>query len=188
MRERLMDACISSIQANGVVKTSIRDIATEAGIARQTVYKHFSNKNAILAATFQREGMKFAAQVSAAIATSADVEEQFVEGFLFVVENFSRNPILAEVVTPGSTFLIDVGMRHFSFAEFGIAVFQEVFTTDPRLAENAEAISELWTRNALSFITMPGPERDREELRKFVRKFLIPCLGLGRLSEQLQTS
>jgi AcrR family transcriptional regulator len=184
MRERLMDACILSIQRKGLVKTSIRDIADAAGIARQTVYKHFSNKNAILAATFQREGLAFANQVAGAIAPIADVGEQFIEGFVYVVENFTRNPILAELVTPGSTFLIDAGMKYFSFAEFGMVVFHGVFAAWPQLAEDAEAISELWTRNALSFIAMPGPQRDSDALRSFVRRHLVPGLGLGRIQVQ----
>lgn len=178
MKNRLMDGCIISIKNRGINKTSIRDIAEETGIARQTVYKYFSNKNEILAAAFQREGLVFALEVADFIRDITDIEEKFIQGFIYVVENFSKNPILAQVVAPGSTFLNDIGMQLFSFAEFGQVVYQQVFANDVNLAKNAEAISELWVRNSLSFIAMPGPKKSKPEFIRFIKERLIPGIGL----------
>lgn len=180
MRQRLMDGCLACLQKRDINKLSIRDIALETGIARQTVYKHFRNKNEILATTFRREGVNFGLQVADYIRDFNAVEDKFVHGFLYVVGNFPKNPILSLVVKPGSTFLADVGMKYFSFAEFGQLVYQQVFDKHPTLARQSEAISELWIRNSLSFIGMPGPERTPEELERFVRERLVPGLQLDK--------
>lgn len=183
MKNRLMDGCIASIQGKGLSKTSIRDIAEETGIARQTVYKHFQNKHAILAATLQREGFAFALEVADYIRDISDIEDKFVMGFVYVVEHFSQNPILAQVVEPGSTFLKDVGMQYFGFADFGQAVYQQVFDKYPELKKDSEAISELWIRNSLSFISMPGPKKSQQEFIRFIRERLIPGIGLQRIAK-----
>lgn len=182
MKNRLMDGCIASIQSRGVSKTTIRAIAEETGIARQTAYKHFKNKNEILSSTFQREGLSFALDVADYIRDIHDIEEKFIYGFIYVVENFTKNTILSQVVAPGSTFLNDVGMQYFGFAEFGKIVYQNVFENYPEIAKDSEAISELWIRNSLSFISMPGPEKSRIDFIAFIKERLIPGIGLNRIN------
>jgi AcrR family transcriptional regulator len=174
-----MDGCLRVIADKGLEKLSIRDIANESGIARQTVYKHFKNKEALLAAVFQREGLAFANEVASYIAQFDDGKSMLIEGFIYVVRHFNHNPILAQISAPGSTFLADVGMKYFAFADFGYVVFADFFDQHPQLAEHAEAISELWIRNALSFISMPGPYKDDEALRQYVAERLLPGVGLG---------
>ncbi len=181
MKNRLMDGCIVSIKNKGVSKTSIRDIALNTGIARQTVYKHFKNKNEILAATFQREGLTFALEVADYIRDFSDTEDKFIAGFVYVVENFTKNPILAQVVAPGSTFLNDVGMQFFNFSDFGKIVYSHVFEKNPELEKHSEAISELWIRNSLSFIAMPGPKKTSKEFSLFIKERLIPGIGLQHI-------
>jgi AcrR family transcriptional regulator len=183
MKQRLMDGCISCIAEKGIDKTSIRDIAEASGIARQTVYKHFSNKHEILAAALQREGLNFALEVADYIRDFSDIEEKFIFGFIYVVEHFNSNPILAAVLAPGSTFLKDVGMQYFNYADFGQIVYQDVFAKYPALAAHSEAISELWIRNSLSYIAMPGPEKSRQAFISYIKERLIPGIGLQAITD-----
>jgi len=181
MKNRLMDSCISCIQQLGMKKTSISDIAAQAGVARQTVYKHFHNKNEILSETFEREGLTFSEEVRHAIEHIDSEEEAFITSFLYVVENFAKNPILAQILEPRNTFLSEVGMKHHNFAEIGQIVFAHIFERNKRLQKDVEEISELWTRNAMSFIAMPSEkEKTPQELRGFVQRRLIPGLDLKR--------
>lgn len=50
-REQILEAAIRTISRYGVKRTSVADIADEAGVARQTVYNSFSDKDAILRET-----------------------------------------------------------------------------------------------------------------------------------------
>ena len=178
-RHKLMDAAIACMQELPLNKITMQHIAAKSGIVRQTVYNYYSNKNELLAATFQREGIKLAEAVAAQIKPLPTVEEKFVQGFVFVVENFGRNPVLAKVIEPGSDFLGTVGMVHYPFAAFGQLVFHDVFEANPALAAQAEEISELWVRNSMSLLTMPAAkQRTAQELADYVRRRLVPGLGL----------
>ena len=164
---------------NGIEKTNIRQIAEESGIARQTVYNYFKNKNALLAAAFQREGIKIGLAAMEHIAQFDSAEEQFIEAFLFAYDNLPKNPILAKVVEPGSTFFHTLGMEQYEYAQYGELVFADVFKKHPYLKAEAESISELWVRGIMSFLTIPGPKKKtREELKTFITLRLLPGLGL----------
>lgn len=182
-RNRLMDAAIACMRSMPLNKITMQHIAQHSGIVRQTVYNYYASKNELLAATFQREGTALAVAVAGVIQAFADLEDKFVEGFLFVIHHFPRNPVLAKVIEPGSDFLGTVGMRHYPFAVFGQVAFREVFEAHPVLMAEAEEISELWVRNALSLLTMPAAQpRSPEALAAYVRRRLVPGLGLSRLA------
>ena len=51
--EKIIEAAIQLFMRYGVKRTSMNDIAAEAGIARQTLYNAFSNKDAVLQATIR---------------------------------------------------------------------------------------------------------------------------------------
>lgn len=51
--ERIIEAAIRLFTRYGVKRTGMNDIAGEAGISRQTLYKAFSNKNVVLQATIR---------------------------------------------------------------------------------------------------------------------------------------
>ncbi|CAA0082548.1 Tetracycline repressor protein class D [BD1-7 clade bacterium] len=178
MRNRLIDGCLDAIRDTGMAKISIRRIAEKTGIARPTVYKHFRNKNDILAAALQREGLSFGLQVADVARHETDIAEKFITGFIYVVDNFAKNPILAQIFAPGSTFLQDVGMKDFTFAEFGQIAFAEAFEANPTLMEQSEEISEHWIRSALSFIAMPGTPRHEADFRGYIKRRLLPGLCL----------
>lgn len=50
-KQQILDAAIRTISRYGVKRTSVADIADEAGVARQTVYNSFADKDAILRET-----------------------------------------------------------------------------------------------------------------------------------------
>jgi AcrR family transcriptional regulator len=56
--EFYVDAAIRVFMRYGVRRTSMNDIATEAGIARQTLYKTFSNKDEVLCAAIRHVSEK----------------------------------------------------------------------------------------------------------------------------------
>ena len=54
--ETILNAATVMFARYGYAKTTIGDIVTEAGVARQTVYNSFSSKEEILRAVVQRSG------------------------------------------------------------------------------------------------------------------------------------
>ena len=51
--EHIIDAAKRLFLRYGVKRTGMNDIAEEAGISRQTLYKSFANKDAVLQATIR---------------------------------------------------------------------------------------------------------------------------------------
>lgn len=178
-RNKLLDAGIRCLQRYGISKTSIRQIAEESGLARQTVYHYFSNKEGLLLAAFEREGFRLGLAAAGHIARFPDVEDKFVEAFIYIYEGFPKNPILAKVIEPGSDFFHTFGMANYSYAAYGELVFAEVFAEHPYLKPQSDSIAELWIRGIMSFLMMPGPHaKNREELTEFIKLRLVPGLGL----------
>lgn len=177
-REKLMDAAVTCIADMPLKKITMTHIAEKSGIVRQTVYNYFENKNQLLAATLEREGLKLAQAVAQHIASFNAIEDKYIEGFLYVLQHFPQNPLLAKVIEPGSDFLSTVGMRYYPFAAFSIC-YEDVYKAHPELQEQAEEISEHWIRNCLSFLTMPAAkQRSQEEMREYVKRRLLPGLHL----------
>lgn len=177
-REKLMDAAVSCLAEMPLKKITMTHIAGRSGIVRQTVYNYFENKNQLLAATLEREGLKFAQAVAQHINYCESIEDKFIEGFLYVLEYFPKNPILAKVIEPSSDFLATAGMRYSPFSVFSLC-YQDIYSAHPTLKEQAEEISEHWIRNCLSFLTMPaGKQRSLDEMREYIRMRLLPGLHL----------
>ena len=55
MRARVLYAAMDLFKALPVSKITMEDVAREAGVVRSTVYKHFKNKDDLLAALFSHE-------------------------------------------------------------------------------------------------------------------------------------
>src|SRR4029078_10561601 len=52
---RMLDATITCLARFGVAKTTIDDVAREAGCSRATVYRYHANRNALVLAAVDRE-------------------------------------------------------------------------------------------------------------------------------------
>ncbi|WP_108819095.1 TetR/AcrR family transcriptional regulator [Pseudovibrio sp. Alg231-02] len=53
LREKILEAAVRAFMRFGVNRTRMHDIASEAGVARQTVYSNYKNKNEILCASIR---------------------------------------------------------------------------------------------------------------------------------------
>ncbi len=65
---RILDALAALITRWGYGKTTVDDIAREAGVAKGTVYLHWPTKGAMLQALIEREEQQWYAQISARMA------------------------------------------------------------------------------------------------------------------------
>ena len=50
LRDALLEAALQRLQADGVVKLSLRGLAADVGVSPTAVYRHFEDKSALLAA------------------------------------------------------------------------------------------------------------------------------------------
>jgi AcrR family transcriptional regulator len=77
-REALLDAAVALVSANGVHVVSMEAVAEHAGVSRPLVYKHFANRDELLAAAYRREAAKLHEDLASEVASAAGhVEEMY---------------------------------------------------------------------------------------------------------------
>lgn len=74
--ENIIEAAVRLFSRYGVKRTSMNDIAAEAGIARQTLYNAFSNKDEVLQATIRLFSDKAVAEIDAGLERTDDLGER----------------------------------------------------------------------------------------------------------------
>ncbi|MFB6723967.1 TetR/AcrR family transcriptional regulator [Kribbella sp. NPDC056345] len=72
-REQLLDAVLRVIVTEGVHKVSMDSVAKEAGVTRPVVYGHFTDSNALLRASLEREQAGALEQLLAVLPSSRDI-------------------------------------------------------------------------------------------------------------------
>jgi AcrR family transcriptional regulator len=76
-RDALLDAAVALVGTKGVHEVSMEAVAERAGVSRPLVYKHFSNRDELLAAAYRREASKVHAEVASEVAAARSVEEMY---------------------------------------------------------------------------------------------------------------
>lgn len=76
-RDLLLDAAAGLVAESDVEAVSMDAVAERAGVSRPLVYKHFSNRNEVLAALYRRESDLLHAELTAAVSAATTVEEMF---------------------------------------------------------------------------------------------------------------
>lgn len=92
-REQLLDTVLRVIAEQGVHKVSIDVVAREAGVTRPVVYAHFTDSNALLRASLDREEQGALAQMAQVLPDGA--ETSFATSAVATFERF-LHAVLAE--------------------------------------------------------------------------------------------
>jgi AcrR family transcriptional regulator len=97
-REDLLAGAKRCLYAKGYAHTSIRDIATEAGVSMAAVGYHFGSKDALLSEAFRLANVEWAEEISAALATVSEqgTADRFEAIWTRIIESFrTHRPLWA---------------------------------------------------------------------------------------------
>jgi len=78
-QERLLDATDRLVRQLGIKKTSMADVARDAGVARATLYRYFESREVLLNALTHRAADRFFTAVAAAMDSRATLSGQLGE-------------------------------------------------------------------------------------------------------------
>lgn len=167
--------------AFGASKTTVADIATEAGVSRATVYRVFpGGRDAIFDAVRRHEVLTFFGRLEAELLTGANLADVLsigictAAGMLRDDEEFQRRlahdpgPLLETLSAEGA-------QRLFSAARIFVAPHVERFVG----RREAERLAEWLTRIVLTYTLEPSPNLDlcdREAVDRFVEARVLPGL------------
>jgi len=76
-RDALLDAAVALVTAGDVGAVSMETVAERAGVSRPLVYKHFANRNGLLAAVYQREAAHLHRELAANVASAQSLDAMF---------------------------------------------------------------------------------------------------------------
>jgi AcrR family transcriptional regulator len=181
--ERVLDAAIACCARFGVSKTTLDDVAREAGCARATVYRSFGGRDTLFHAAAVREWERVQTQVLMAAAGRPTLVDALTEAIVamhdLVVAHRALQVVLAnepEVVLPYVSF---DGARTVLGA--GAALVADV--AEPFLdPAHGERLGEWITRIVVSYLTAPSEELDLSD-RAAVRRLLTDLVLPGFESE-----
>src|SRR6478735_8167944 len=96
--DRILDGALACVARVGVAKTTLDDVAKEAGCARATVYRAFPGRQALLRAVLDREVATLGANVLDA-AARADTLAGSVEAVVLTAAiTFKTHPALGFII------------------------------------------------------------------------------------------
>ena len=93
-RERIVDAAFRAVERFGLSRFTMDDVARVAGVSRQSVYRYFDSKDALIVALVYREEEAFIEGVREAHSRHDDLEDAMREAILFCLRTAREHPLL----------------------------------------------------------------------------------------------
>jgi AcrR family transcriptional regulator len=181
LERRLVAAARACIARWGVRKTSLDDIAREAGVGRATVYRAFpGGKDRLVESLLCHEAGRVFARCQAALAGAATLEDMVVAGLTEVLAFITDDDVLRSVLAHEPEMVLP----HFAFHQLDRYLALATELCRPHLSRflPPDAIrpgAELLARVALTFGFRPPAwfdARDPDTVRRLVRTYLVPAI------------
>jgi AcrR family transcriptional regulator len=188
--ERVLDAALACVARVGVAKTTLDDVAREAGCARATVYRCFPGRDALLGAVLEREVALLAARVVAAADRADTLTDAIVAVVIAAGEPFRSHAALGfvlahepEIVTAQLSFERGSELLE-TAAAFAAPAFLRFLPAD-----RAERLAEWVARLTLSYLCNPSEQvrlDDPAYVRALVVDYVLP--GFARNPNSLAST
>lgn len=189
-RERILDAALAMFLEFGTRRTTIDDVARRAAIGRATVYRAFTDKNALIQAVLLRESARSIREIGRRVDGIADPAERFVETFVFTVLGARNHPLVQRLFDIEADWLLP----HFTTGGGAVMEISRRWVASRFRAQqalghltgmDADDAAELCVRLLHSLVLTPGARvsaHDETSLRRYARDFLLPLLRGRRLN------
>jgi AcrR family transcriptional regulator len=178
-RVPVVDAALACLARYGTAKTTIDDIARQAGLSRATIYRAFpGGREEILAAVVDTEAARLFSAVGVRLGEAADLEEALVTGIVEASTRIRDHEALAYLVAHEP----ETVLGHLAFEDSDRLMKAAARFAAPFLARwlrpaEAERVAEWATRLVLSYVIAPSTHTDlcdRRQTARFVATFVMP--------------
>jgi AcrR family transcriptional regulator len=191
MTEGILDAARAQLEAFGVRRLTVEDVARRAGVSRVTVYRKFGNRDALVQAVVQREAGLFFAQLESAIGGFETAANRLAEGFSMALDYLRNHSLLNRLlaIEPEAvvTLITISGGQLLGTARSHLADQIGRDVSEGRLPPlDVHAMAELLVRLVLSFFLMPETVfrlSTPDDAREFARRHLVPMIEGRALGE-----
>jgi AcrR family transcriptional regulator len=186
LRETVFGVARDELQRRRWSEVTMSDIATAAGVSRQTLYKEFGNREELGQAFVIHEGERFLDGVDAAVREHLDDPRDAVGAALgaFLV-SAGEDPLVRILLSDDGTggmlpFVTTQGMPVVQWATARLTVtIEEGWPEAP--ARDVRLLAESLVRLAISYITVPSdsPEKTAAAAVDLLGPFIDRALGVS---------
>jgi AcrR family transcriptional regulator len=177
-RDRVLDGALTCIARVGLAKTTLDDVAREAGCVRATVYRTFANKQHLLNALVERETGRLQATVLAAAAAAPTLGDAITVTITTAAHALVTHEPLAFIATNEPEVLLPylAFEKERAFYTSAAALAAPAFA---RFLDDVDAtrLGEWIARITLSYLCDP-PEHfdvfDEQQVKALIVDFVLP--------------
>ncbi|HEY5153468.1 MAG TPA: TetR/AcrR family transcriptional regulator [Acidimicrobiales bacterium] len=173
-RTRILTAAVACVGRAGLDKTSLEDVAQEAGLSRATVYRYFEGgRDQLVADAVAWEVANYLARLGAATAPEPDLEAKLVRGLLFGHRAIDEHALLQRLLSTERDVLLPNLRSVMPMMERLVrtAIRAELETVAVRPEVDRDDAADYLTGLFLSYLGSPGrwDLDDEDSVRRLVR-------------------
>jgi AcrR family transcriptional regulator len=177
IRERLLAAALETATVHGLAKLSVGDVARRAGLSRQTLYRYFPSKDALIAALVTEETAKLITRVAAAAQVDDDPRAALQSALLTALQATRDHPLLDRLVRTEPETLLPLLTTDGSPVMTQVRAVVELILTAraPELADEPVGLrrfADIVTRLLVSY-AISAPDDPPEVVAEYVSTFLV---------------
>lgn len=180
VRVRAVDEAEALVRAHGVSALRLDAVAAACGVHRSTLHRHYSSKEAVIAAVLARVTQRAGATVATKLGRRATPRQLLGEGMVLALDLLAQDEVFRSLVEPSASGLVarvadDVlreGLRPLVVPMFEAARSSGVLRSDITVDMAAE-----WLFVVASGLLRSAPLlADSERVRDLLEKMLVPSL------------
>jgi AcrR family transcriptional regulator len=186
-RTRILDAALAVIDRKGLARLSLEDVAAEAGVSRQTVYRHVGGRDGLITATILREEEAFLDSLRGVVgheatpARGATLRSTLAAAIHLALEDARRHPLLGRLLEtePAALLPFLIDGRGPVLPAARTVVVDLLGAWVPQLPDRQlDLVAEACTRLIVSYAISP-PDDDLEALAAGLAELIADGVGGG---------
>ncbi|AXT84288.1 TetR family transcriptional regulator [Aeromicrobium sp. A1-2] len=183
-RARIIGAATRCIDRVGVAKTTLSDIAADARVTRQTVYRYFPSLGELLRAVAEAGAIDFTDRMRTHLTPCPAPIDAVVEAIVFCLEELPQEPSIGILLQAEDEDLFGRGITSSTGLDLGAQFLRSLpvdWEANGIIDGDLEGLAELMLRLIGSLMQHPpATPRSPDEVRAYLRRWLGAALTAPR--------
>ena len=182
-RQKIITATIECYQQLGVENTFMEDVASQAGIGRATLYRHFKNQDEILTEVVLLEMTQLHEKLQFKPKHKEELSSYIAENCLYILRETPKKTVTPLLFQPGASSIISrLSMSSDHFIHFGSELMQPFYDQAKKQGLIRKGVSlaqivEWITRFVISLMANPSHQfKTKKQQKQMINNFLLPSI------------